>query len=266
MSHRLLLAVVSGFSFGLLACTGALGDSADSAAGGGSTEDRDTDADAWTQSDDCESYLDCLKEVDRDEYDDAIDRYGEDGSCWGTDDDEATGCDDACEQFMDALADDHPTVEECNGSTDTGSDTGTDTGTDTGSDTGSETGTDTGSDTGSDTGTGGVCPLDAGLWGLELEWVSDTCGVSSWVVQDVEVSCNAADEMAMDLMLLDAFPMTLPCDYSGRDFTCSGAESGMGLVVEIDGRASSDGSTATGALVLQLGTDCTSEGIFAGSL
>ncbi|MSQ04273.1 MAG: hypothetical protein EXR71_20705 [Myxococcales bacterium] len=70
----------------------------------------------------------------------------------------------------------------------------------------------------------------------------------------------------MGLMLLDAIPMTLPCDYSGRDFTCLGSEGSRGLVVELDGRASSDATTATGALVLQLGTNCTSEGVFAGGL
>lgn len=258
MSHRILISVVSIFSLGLLACTGTLGDSADSADSGRTSGGGDTEEEAWTQSDDCEAYLDCLKEVDRSEYDDEVERYGEDGSCWGTDDDEAMGCDDACEQFLEGLAEDHPTVEACNGSTDIGSETGTDTGDDSGGDTGTDPGTDAGS--------GGTCPLDAGLWALELEWVSDNCGVSSWMVQDVEVSCSGDDALVMDLMLLDAFPMTLPCDYSGRDFSCFGSEGSMDLVVELDGRASSDGRTATGALILQLGTDCTSEGYFAGGI
>ncbi len=223
----------------LLACTGLLGEPEDSGDTGGGSSQVD-DPEPWEQSDDCDAWLDCLEEVDEDAWDDAQSQYGEDGSCWGTDDDVATDCDDYCEAQLEALADENPDVEACGGEA-------------------VDTGTDTGGDTGTDTGSGGSCVLDEGVWAFTMFWTEDTCGAAdAWTEQFVEVTCDRGDmSMALDL---EGFGLSLTCGADGRNFEC--VESSAPVLLTVAGTANSSGTSASGAIVLELLDSCYSEGEF----
>lgn len=252
----------------LLACTGLFPEAGDTAATGdtGSGEGPET----FAQTDDCADYLDCLREVDHDEWDDAKDHYGEDGSCWGTNEDEARACDDACEDLYASLAEDNPEVPQCGGS-DTGiGDTADTADTSDTSHTGDTSDTSDTSDTGdTDTGDTGTptCPLDVGTWTFTPKWTSDGCGAGAELTTlDMDVSCDRSGDMQLDTMLLGALPLSLPCVYDGRDFECAGAESTFGFSMELLGTANSAGTTASGDVAIAIGSDCASAGTFTAAL
>lgn len=261
-----IAAALAPAAFFLLACTGLFPEAGDSADTGdtGSGDGPKT----YDQTDDCADYLDCLREVDNDEWVDAKERYGEDGSCWGTDEDKARGCDDACEDLYAALADDNLDIPECGGS-DTG--IGDTADTDDTSDTSHTGDTSDTSDTGdtsdtADTGTP-TCPLDVGTWTFAPTWISDGCGAGAELTTlDMDVSCDRSGDMQLDTMLLGALPLSLPCVYDGRDFECAGSESTFGFSMELLGAANSAGTTASGDVVIAIGSDCASAGTFTAAL
>ncbi len=254
----------------ILACTGAAEDTAEEEKdpfdndGGGNDTNNDDD-ESFSQTDNCEDYLDCVAAVSPDEYDDAADRYGADGSCWDDAAEEAEACDEACEDLLNALGDDYPDEEACGGQPD---DTGNpdDTGKDTG---GGDTGTDTGGDTDTDTGSGSTgCPLDEGDWDMTLDVTLDDCGMADFVsdlVGTVTCTNESRGEFTIDTQFGGAIPITLECSSSGRDFTCSAnlSDFGISLVLGLVGDANATGDYASGDFALEIAEyECRSEGTF----
>ena len=261
----------------VLACTGEAADTGSEDddpfgnTGGSDTDTERDDDDSFEQTEACEAYLDCIAAVDAGAYDEAADRYGAAGSCWDDDADEAEACDEACDDLLNALADDYPEEDACNGKpSDTGNPDDTGGGTDTGggSDTGG--GTDTG---GEDTGSSGSpgCALDNGAWEFLVDNVSDGCDLAGMIgVLEADVTCTSESrgEFVMDTEITTGFPMTLACVSDGRDFECAGAISDFGITITLAllGTANSAGTTATGEFVLELPDySCASIGTFEAS-
>ncbi len=260
--------VLTVLGLSILACTGATEDTADEEKDpfendGDTNDTHDTEGESFEQTDNCEDYLDCVAAVSPDEYDDAADRYGADGSCWDDDADEAEACDEACDDLLNALGDDYPDEEACGGRPD---DTGNPD--DTGKDTG-DTDTDTGGDTDTDTGSGSTgCPLDEGDWGISLDFSLDDCGAEG-MVSDLPgtVTCtnDSRGEFEIATTIAGSIPLTLECSSSGRDFTCSGnmSEFGISLILGLSGEANTSGNYASGDFALEIVEyGCRSEGSF----
>ena len=166
----------------------------------------------------------------------------------------AKACDQACEDLLAGLLDDNPDERACGG---TGGETGTDTGKDTGNDTGGDTGGDTGSST--------SCPLDAGTWTVEHEWLVDECGLESAGPGEWTVACNRG-EMSLAMDLIEGLAMELPCTTDGRDFHCEGVEASFGLTLTYIGTANGTGTSALGSVELVAPTICNSNGDFSATM
>lgn len=208
------LAVVAALS--TLACTGVLGEPADTGATSTDTGGSSGPEDGVRQTTSCKDYLACLEEADADEYDDVKGKYGEDGSCWQSTKDKMQECDAECEEAYEELID-----EEGSGVCESEDDTG-------------------------DTGGGGGCPLEAGSYGSEWSVYEDTCSIEDYLPTGIEVSCSN-DVMSITIELLGT---TLPCETAGREFAC---EISGDYYVGISGTASSNKSTAETRLLLDAG-------------
>lgn len=210
------LAVVTALS--TLACTGVLGEPADTGATSTDTGGSSGPEDGVRQTTSCADYLACLEEADADEYDDVKGKYGEDGSCWQSTKEKMQDCDAECEEAYEALID-----EEGSGVCESEDDTG---------------------DTGG--GGGGGCPLEAGSYGSEWSVYEDTCNIEDYLPTVILVECSG-QEMTITMELLG---IPLPCTSDGRDFTC---EQSGDFYVGVAGRASSDGTSADTSVQLDAG-------------
>lgn len=236
----------------ILACTGS--ESVDTAPIDTGSEGGGDEVPDWEQTSSCEDYLDCLEAVAPAEAEEAEEAYGNDGSCWGDDDDVAQACDQACEDLLAGLLDDNPEEPACGG-------TGGDTGTDTGKDTGSDTGTDTGGDTGSSN----ACPLDTGTWTVEHEWTNAECGLGSTGPSEIEVACDRGD-MTLSIFVIESPPLELSCWTDGPEFECEGVEASFGATMTYIGTANGSGTSASGTVELNVPSFCASNGIFSATL
>lgn len=163
-------------------------------AGGKDEEDDDTGSIAQDPA--CAAYLECLTAVAPEAVGEALETYGEGGTCWTTTS-TAEACAEACGSALDTVAEAYPDEPACGGAS-------------------------------------GADGLDGTHWIFTAEEVDNTCGYDWGVVEvegDVEATGGDGFELVGTVIAHDLaesreaiFDTTLSCTLTDRSFTCDPVE------------------------------------------